>query len=82
MGRPDWQQAAKVPLALLPAGSGNAMSANTGMWDLSTALHAVIKVIHMEWSNHRGKCEKTSVIRTVYQWEIVCVITSSRQALL
>lgn len=45
LGRPDWQLAAKVPLALLPAGSGNALSANTHMWDLSTALHAVIKVM-------------------------------------
>ena len=43
LGRPDWQAAARVPIALLPAGSGNALSANTGMWDLPTALHAVIK---------------------------------------
>jgi diacylglycerol kinase family enzyme len=43
LGRSDWQAAARVPIALLPAGSGNALSANTGMWDLPTALHAVIK---------------------------------------
>jgi diacylglycerol kinase family enzyme len=43
LGRPDWQDVAQVPIALLPAGSGNALSANTGMWDLPTALHAVIK---------------------------------------
>lgn len=33
-----------MPIALLPAGSGNALAANTGMWDMATALHAVIKV--------------------------------------
>lgn len=43
MWRLDWQTAVKVPLAMLPAGSGNALSANTGMWDLPTALHALIK---------------------------------------
>ncbi len=45
LGRPDWQEAAKMPLAQLPAGSANALAANTGMWDLATALHAVIKVL-------------------------------------
>ncbi len=33
-----------MPIALLPAGSGNALAANTGMWDMATALHAIIKV--------------------------------------
>lgn len=43
LGHRDWQTAATVPFALLPAGSGNALSANTGMWTLDTALHAVVK---------------------------------------
>ena len=30
LGRPDWQQAAQLPFAMLPTGSGNALSANTG----------------------------------------------------
>lgn len=46
LGRPDWQKAAAIPFALLPAGSGNALAANTGMWNLTTALHAVIKVCY------------------------------------
>ncbi|KAK9805531.1 hypothetical protein WJX72_003548 [[Myrmecia] bisecta] len=41
--RPDWQQAVKLPFALLPSGSGNALAANTGCWDLVTAAHAVCK---------------------------------------
>ena len=28
--RPDWQEACKVPLAMIPTGSGNALCANTG----------------------------------------------------
>jgi diacylglycerol kinase family enzyme len=53
LSRSDWQAAALVPIALLPAGSGNALSANTGMWDLPTALHAVIKANVN--APHRGK---------------------------
>ncbi len=30
LGRPDWQEAAKLPFAMLPTGSGNALAANTG----------------------------------------------------
>ncbi|KAL3160513.1 hypothetical protein ABBQ32_010818 [Trebouxia sp. C0010 RCD-2024] len=43
LGRPDWQQAAQLPFAMLPTGSGNALSANTGMWDIVTAAHAICK---------------------------------------
>lgn len=43
LGRPDWQKVACVPMAQLPAGSGNALAANSGMWNLATALHAVVK---------------------------------------
>lgn len=42
-GRPDWQQACQIPFAMLPTGSGNALSANTGMWDVVTAAHAICK---------------------------------------
>jgi len=38
--RPDWQKAVKVPLALVPGGSGNALSASTGLWTPTTAAHA------------------------------------------
>eukprot|EP00891_Asterochloris_glomerata_P009476 jgi/Astpho2/9476/Aster-01729 len=41
--RPDWQEACKVPLAMIPTGSGNALCANTGMWDVTTATFAVCK---------------------------------------
>lgn len=30
LGRPDWQEAAQLPFAMLPTGSGNALSANAG----------------------------------------------------
>ena len=38
--RSDWQDAVKVPLALVPGGSGNALSASTGLWTPVTAAHA------------------------------------------
>ncbi|KAL0044874.1 hypothetical protein WJX82_000765 [Trebouxia sp. C0006] len=43
LGRPDWQEAAKLPFAMLPTGSGNALAANTGMWDVVTAAYAICK---------------------------------------
>lgn len=41
--RADWQDAAHMPFAMLPTGSGNALSANTGMWDTVTAAWAICK---------------------------------------
>ncbi len=32
-----------MPLALVPSGSGNALSASTGLWSPATAAHAVVK---------------------------------------
>ena len=43
MSRPDWRDAVRVPLAQLPAGSGNALAANAGGWSLVTAAWAVCK---------------------------------------
>ncbi|KAL0029421.1 hypothetical protein WJX77_006321 [Trebouxia sp. C0004] len=43
LGRPDWQEAAKLPFGMLPTGSGNALAANTGMWDVVTAAYAICK---------------------------------------
>ena len=41
--RPDWQKAVKVPLALVPGGSGNALAASTGLWTPTTAAHAGVR---------------------------------------
>ena len=41
--RPEWREAVKVPLALVPSGSGNALAASTGLWTPATAAHAVVK---------------------------------------
>ncbi|CAL8465366.1 g4902 [Coccomyxa elongata] len=40
---PDWQQRIKTPFCLVPSGSGNALSANCGLWSAVTAAHAVCK---------------------------------------
>lgn len=41
--RADWREAVKIPLALVPGGSGNALAASTGLWSPATAAHAIIK---------------------------------------
>ena len=41
--RADWAEAVRLPLALVPGGSGNALSASTGLWSPTTAAHAIIK---------------------------------------
>ncbi|EIE23325.1 hypothetical protein COCSUDRAFT_83701 [Coccomyxa subellipsoidea C-169] len=38
-----WQQRTRTPFCLVPSGSGNALSANCGMWDAVTAAYAVCK---------------------------------------
>ncbi|MEW5299419.1 MAG: hypothetical protein WDW36_002437 [Sanguina aurantia] len=43
LGRPDWQQARLLPIAALPAGSGNGLAGSTGLWDPVTACFAVTR---------------------------------------
>ncbi len=43
MMRPDWKEAAKVPIALMPGGSGNALAFAAGMGDVETAAFAVAR---------------------------------------
>lgn len=43
LSRPDWRQACRLPLALLPAGSGNAVAYSAGLWDAAAVVHAVVK---------------------------------------
>ena len=33
----------KLPLALVPGGSGNALAASTGLWNAASAAHAIVK---------------------------------------
>jgi len=42
--RPDWAEAARLPLCQVPGGSGNALAANCGLWSPATAAHAICKV--------------------------------------
>ena len=46
MARPDWKEAVQVPLAQIPAGSGNALAANANTWTPVTAAWAVCKGKH------------------------------------
>eukprot|EP00884_Botryococcus_braunii_P011795 jgi/Botrbrau1/20616/Bobra.113_1s0042.1 len=41
--RPDWKEAVTIPFVQVPAGSGNALSANTGMWTAEAAAFAICK---------------------------------------
>ena len=41
--RPDWAEAARLPLCQVPGGSGNALAANCGLWSPVTAAHAICK---------------------------------------
>ncbi|KAK9835353.1 hypothetical protein WJX81_004306 [Elliptochloris bilobata] len=41
--RPDWADAARLPLCQVPGGSGNALAANCGLWSPVTAAHAICK---------------------------------------
>jgi diacylglycerol kinase family enzyme len=41
--RPNWAAMRQVPVAQVPCGSGNALAASTGLWDVPTAAHAVVK---------------------------------------
>lgn len=41
--RKDWKQATAIPFAQIPTGSGNALSANTGMWSPEEAAVAICK---------------------------------------
>ncbi|KAI3428489.1 hypothetical protein D9Q98_007314 [Chlorella vulgaris] len=41
--RQDWEATRQLPLAQIPCGSGNALAASVGMWNVHTALHAIIK---------------------------------------
>ena len=41
--RPDWSQASKVPVCMVPCGSGNGMAASACLWTPATAAHAVCK---------------------------------------
>ncbi|KAK2077169.1 hypothetical protein QBZ16_004803 [Prototheca wickerhamii] len=43
LGRPDWREAARLPLVQVPAGSGNGLAASTGLWSVFTAVHALVK---------------------------------------
>jgi sphingosine kinase len=40
---PDWEQRAKIPFCMVPSGSGNALAANCGFWNATTAAHAICK---------------------------------------
>jgi len=42
--RPDWELMSKtITLLQIPCGSGNALAASTGLWDVDTAAHAAVK---------------------------------------
>jgi hypothetical protein len=41
--RPDWQEAVKVPVSVMPGGSGNALAFAAGMGDLETAAFSVVR---------------------------------------
>ncbi|KFM24516.1 Sphingosine kinase 1 [Auxenochlorella protothecoides] len=43
LNRPDWEAARQLPLVQIPAGSGNGLAASTGLWDVTTAVHALVK---------------------------------------
>lgn len=43
LNRPDWDEMRNVPLLQVPCGSGNALAACTGLWDVSTAAYAAVK---------------------------------------
>jgi sphingosine kinase len=43
LARPDWQPLAALPFAQIPCGSGNALAASMGMWNVATAVHAIVK---------------------------------------
>eukprot|EP00798_Chlamydomonas_sp_ICE-L_P017203 gene17203-23524_t len=56
LGRPDWEAPCRLPIAAVPTGSGNGMAASSvptgsgngmatscGMWDPTTAAHAICK---------------------------------------
>ena len=43
--RPDWEICSELPLVQVPCGSGNALAASTGLWDVPTAVHAALKGI-------------------------------------
>ena len=44
--RPDWRRAVRVPFVQVPAGSGNALAANCGLWTPETAAYALCKGKH------------------------------------
>ena len=41
--RPDWAEAIRLPLCLVPGGTGNGLSASVGMWTPTQAAHALCK---------------------------------------
>lgn len=42
--RPDWElMSTTTALLQIPCGSGNALAASTGLWDVATAAHAAVK---------------------------------------
>ncbi|GMH41902.1 hypothetical protein BSKO_09812 [Bryopsis sp. KO-2023] len=41
--RTDWEVSSKLPFAQFPVGSGNALAASTGLWDVPTAVYAICK---------------------------------------
>ncbi len=43
LARPDWQPLAALPFAQIPCGSGNALAASMGLWNVATAVHAIVK---------------------------------------
>jgi hypothetical protein len=43
LGRPDWDTARLVPLAHIPAGSGNGLAHSCGLRDAQTAAFAICK---------------------------------------
>lgn len=43
LDRPDWDAMRVTALMQVPCGSGNALAACTGLWDVETAAHAAVK---------------------------------------
>ena len=43
--RDDWEKMSQIPLLQVPCGSGNALAASVGMWDVLTAAYTAVKGI-------------------------------------
>lgn len=66
LARPDWQPLAALPFAQIPCGSGNALAASMGLWNVATAVHAIVKGQQRLLDIATGGCMMVAAMQHTY----------------